>query len=178
MWCMRGVSVHKLRSHHCQTLAGPAFPSSLLSGCHGVFSRKLVFHFGIACFDPLLIPSSSQFPRSTQDSPSCSFSLRIPKLPKLCSTSSTRQFHEDIFFRPQSTFQGIHPALGWSSACSPQMLRAAPFLSRAVSRTNATSLGSTHPEPEVEMFRSIASSLISSTRYLFQPSGSRFFRPD
>ena len=38
-------------------IGGPALPSSLLSGCHGLFSRKLVFHFGLACFDPLLRPS-------------------------------------------------------------------------------------------------------------------------
>ena len=40
------------------------------------------------------------------------FTLRIPKQPKLWSSSSTRRSHEDIFFRLQSASPGIHPALG------------------------------------------------------------------
>ena len=35
--------------------------------CHGLFTRKLVFQFGVAAVDLLWRPSSSRFPRSRQD---------------------------------------------------------------------------------------------------------------
>ena len=99
------------------------------------------------------------------------FSLRIPKPPKLWSSSSTRRSHEDIFFRLQSASPGIHPA---PSGTVPVSVCLAPTQQVSDQRLldQGLAVGS-----EVEMFRSTASSLISSTRSLFLPGGSSFFRP-
>ena len=93
---------------------------------------------------------------------------RIPKPPS--STSATRRSHEDIFFRPQPASPGVHPA---ETGVVVHMLRErhrcwfclslAP--TQQVSDQRLLDLGLAVGSSQ-EMFRSRASSLISSSRYL------------
>ena len=163
----------QLQSRHCQQLAGTAFHRRFCPDAMDCSRRSLSFNSGSLCFDPLLsghLPPGSHVRDRIRR---VVLPLRIPKLPKLCSTTSTRRSHEDIFFRSQSTSPGIHllwadpvvGVIGTSAAHAPSgtvLVSVCLSHQRHRSRINASLTCSLSSGQETEMFRSIASSLISS----------------
>ena len=177
---LQGRHCQKIGGHHSPTVTFVQMPwAALEEAC--LLIRGCLFQ-PLADTIPLLVPTfKTGFGGS-------SLSSRIPKLRKLCSTSSTRRSREDTFLcRSQSTSPGIYSALCRPDRrvdrhvrCTrPERCRSRFGLSLAPTQqvSNQRLLTWGLPlGPPIGMVRSIASSLISSARNLFQPSGSSFFR--
>ena len=93
-------------------IGGPHFPIVAFVWMPWAVLEEACLSIGCYLFRPLAEAILLPVPTFETGFAELFFPLRIPKLPRLSSTSSTCRSHEAIFFRPQPTSPGIHPALG------------------------------------------------------------------
>ena len=167
----------QLQSGHCQKLAGAA----LTVRCHGLFSKEACLSTRCRWFRPLAEAIPSRFPRSRQDSAgrscpqrseNCQNCLQCLRPVGVMEMSSSVGASRRL---PDFSLLCANPAVasvGTSAAHAPNgsvpVLVCLPH-QRGRSRVNASFTWGFPLGPKIGMFRSIASSLISSARSLFQP---------
>ena len=151
---------------------GPRFPTVASVRNHGLFSRELVFHFGVACVDPLLkairlpVPMSETkfgepFSRRSQNRQNRGQRLRPVGVMKTSSSVTSRRLREFTLLWADP----VVALIGTSAAHAPSgPVSVSVCLSHQRNRSRILTCG-LPSSPEVEMFRSTASSLISSTRF-------------